>query len=126
MPKANLQNDYEVDRVAQKYFSYTGIKTFPLQDIALIEAQWGPIAKRQYEHLVSSDYMIIYVRRRLLKHAKDFLNGIEPDGPHHPELYRFHRETAIGDTEEEAIAAAKAKGMRPLLPEKLPAIAITA
>ena len=55
MPKANLQNNYEIDRVAQKTFSYTGIKTFPLQDIALIEAQWGPIAERQYEHLVGQE-----------------------------------------------------------------------
>ena len=57
-----------------------GIKTFPLQDIALIETQWGPIAKREYEHLVSADYMIIHVRRRLLKAAKDMQPGIEPEG----------------------------------------------
>ena len=75
MPKANLQNDYLIDRVAQKNFSYTGIKTFPLQDIALIEDQWGPIAKREYEHLVSSDYMIIHVRQRLLKAAKELAEG---------------------------------------------------
>ena len=119
-PKANLQNDYLVDRVAQKYFSYTGIKTFPLQDIALIEAQWGPISHHWEEHLVSTDYMLIYVRRRLLKAAKELQNGIEPSGPSHPEIFHFHRETAIADTAEEAIAAAKARGMRPLLAEKMP------
>ena len=125
MPKANLQNDYLIDRVAQKYFSYSGIKTFPLQDIALIEAQWGPISKHWLEHLVSSDYMIIYVRRRLIKAAKELAQGIEPVGPSHPEVYRFHREIAVGNTPEEAIELAKEKGMRPLLPEKLPAIAVT-
>jgi hypothetical protein len=126
MPRANLQNDYLIDRVAQKNLTYSGIKTFPLQDIALIEAQWGPIAKRQYEHLVKADFMIIHVRRRLLAAAKALAQGIEPDGPQHPEVYRFHRETAIGNTAEEAIATAKERAMRPLLPEKMPAIAVTA
>jgi nitrite reductase/ring-hydroxylating ferredoxin subunit len=117
MPKANLQNDYLIDRVAQKYFSYSGIKTFPLQDIALIEAQWGPIAERQYEHLVSADYMIIHVRNRLLRAAKDMAQGIEPTGPFHPEVFSIHREAGVGDTAEEAIANAKEKAFRKLLPE---------
>jgi phenylpropionate dioxygenase-like ring-hydroxylating dioxygenase large terminal subunit len=124
MPKANLQNDYEIDRVAQKYFSYSGIKTFPLQDIALIEAQWGPISKHWLEHLVSSDYMIIYVRRRLLKAAKELMQGIEPVGPSRPDVYHFHRATAVGDTPEEAIAKAREEGMRPLLREKLPQLVV--
>ena len=119
MPKANLQNDYLIDRVAQKNFSYSGIKTFPLQDIALIEAQWGPIAKREYEHLASSDYMIIYVRRRLLKAAKELMRGIEPVGPQRPDVFRFHRETAVADTEQEAVELAKQRAIRPLLPEKM-------
>jgi len=123
LPKANLQNDYLIDRVAQRYYSYSGIKTFPLQDIALIEAQWGPIAQRELEHLVSSDYMIIHVRQRLLKAARDLAQGIEPEGPFHPEVFRFHRETAIADSEAEAIAQAKEKSMRAQLPERLPAIA---
>ena len=121
--QANLQNDYQVDRVAQKNFSYTGIKTFPLQDIALIEAQWGPIAKRQYEHLASTDYMIIYVRRRLLKAAKELQAGIEPSGPFHPEVFRAHRETATADTEEQAIALVKEKVLAAQLPERKAAIA---
>jgi hypothetical protein len=121
MPKANLQNDYQIDRVAQKYYSYSGIKTFPLQDIALIEAQWGPIAERQYEHLVSSDYMIIHVRQRLLKAAKDMAQGKDPDGPFHPEVFHIHREVAVGSTVDEAIAMAKEKALRRQLPERAPA-----
>jgi hypothetical protein len=124
MPKANLQNDYEIDRVMQKYFNYSGIKTFPLQDIALIEAQWGPISHHWEEHLVSTDYMLIYVRRRLLKAAKELQQGIEPAGPWRPDVYRFHRETAIADTAEEAIAQAKEKGLRPLLPERMPQLVV--
>ena len=120
MPKSNLQNDYLIDRVAQKNFSYSGIKTFPLQDIALIEAQWGPIADRTQEHLASSDYMIIYVRRRLLRAAKELAQGIEPSGPTHPDVYRIHRETAVADTEEEATAKAKALALEAQLPKKMP------
>jgi phenylpropionate dioxygenase-like ring-hydroxylating dioxygenase large terminal subunit len=109
--KDNIHNDYNIDRVAQKNFSYSGIKTFPLQDIALIEAQWGPIAERWQETLVSSDYLIIHVRQRLLKAAKDLANGIEPPGPWRPDVFRIHRETATGATEEEALEAAKQKAM---------------
>jgi hypothetical protein len=119
MPKANLQNDYLIDRVAQKTFSYSGIKTFPLQDIALIEAQWGPIAKREYEHLVSSDYMIIHVRQRLLKAARDMANGVEPDGPFRPEVFRIHRENAVGRSAEDAVTQAKEKALSAQIPERL-------
>jgi len=124
MPQANLQNDYLIDRVAQKNLTYSGIKTFPLQDIALIEAQWGPIAKRQYEHLVKADFMIIHVRQRLLKAAKAMQQGIEPEGPQHPEIYRFHRDIAVADTPEEAVALAKERALRPLYQEKM-AVAAT-
>ena len=126
MPKANLQNDYLIDRVAQKTFSYSGIKTFPLQDIALIEAQWGPIAKREYEHLVSSDYMIIHVRQRLLKAARDMENGIEPDGPFHPEVFRIHRENAMAGSAEEAVAQARTKALKAQIPERTQAIEVPA
>ncbi len=61
--------------------------------------------------------MIIHVRQRLLRAAKDFMQGKEPDGPFHPEVFSIHRESAIGDTEAEAIAKAKEKAMRKLLAE---------
>jgi phenylpropionate dioxygenase-like ring-hydroxylating dioxygenase large terminal subunit len=121
--KANIDNDYNIDRVAQKNFSYTGIKTFPLQDIAVIEAQWGPIADRTQEHLTSTDYAIIKVRRRLLKAAKDLAAGIEPTEPWHPETYRMHREVAVADTAEEAIELAKVKASTDLLAERAPELA---
>ena len=107
-------------------FSYSGIKTFPLQDIALIEAQWGPIAKREYEHLVSSDYMIIHVRQRLLKAAKEMQEGKAPEGPFHPEVFRFHRENAIANTAEEAVQQARSKALAAQIPERMPEIAVSA
>jgi len=110
-PKANVHNDYNIDRVVQKYFAYTGIKTFPLQDIAMMENQWGPLADRTKEHLTSSDYMIIHVRRRLLSAAKALAQGMEPEAPWHPEEYRYHRESVVlaHGTLEEATERAKAQ-----------------
>ena len=58
-PVANKSNDYLIDRLMQRNYSYTGIKSFPIQDLAMIEDQWGPIANRSLEHLVSSDEAII-------------------------------------------------------------------
>jgi hypothetical protein len=110
--KDNVFNDYNLDRVAQRNFSYTGMKTFPLQDIAMMENQWGPIAEREQEHLTSMDYMIIKVRRRLLAAAKAMAQGVEPEAPWHLEEYRWHNEFVRlqGDIgREEAIAQAKAK-----------------
>ena len=105
----NVHNDYGVDRVAQKYFTFTGIKTFPLQDIAMMENQWGPLADRTQEHLTSLDHRIIYVRRRLLQGAKALAKGTEPAEPWHPEAYKYHSAQVILDsgTLDQAIDMAK-------------------
>ena len=121
LPQANINNDYQIDRVAQRNLSYSGIKTFPLQDIALIEAQWGPIADRTQEHLNSSDHLIIHVRQRLLKAATEMAAGIEPEGPNRPDVFRLHRETAVAATEDEAIELATAAAKRALYAEKMQA-----
>ncbi len=107
----NIYNDYNINRVAQRNFTYSGIQAFPMQDIALIEQQWGPIADREQEHLTSMDYMIIKIRRRLLAGAKAMAQGIEPEAPWHPEEYRWHRESVMaeGVSLEEAAERAKAK-----------------
>ena len=125
--RANVHNDYEVDRVAQKNFSYTGIKTFPLQDIAMMENQWGPLADRTREHLTSSDYVIIAVRRRLLRTAKALAEGVEPEAPWHPEEYGYHRANVVlesgslEDAAEQAVQESKesliAAGVTQVAPE---------
>ena len=117
--KANVFNDYEVDRLGQKTVLYSGIKTFPLQDIAMMENQWGPIAKREKEHLTAMDYQIIYLRRRFLKAARDLADGIEPAEPWRPETYHYHGATDSvqnGDFEA-ALQRAKDKARRSLLSE---------
>jgi phthalate 4,5-dioxygenase oxygenase subunit len=87
-PRANRDNDYLIDRVVQKNFNYTGITSFPLQDVAVIEDQDGAIMDRSRERLVSSDAMIIRVRERLLRAARELMEGGEPSLPHKPELFR--------------------------------------
>ncbi len=111
IPEDNVNNSYNLDREKQRTETYTGIRTFPLQDIAMMEDQWGPIAKRNLEHLASYDYQIIQVRQRLLKVAKNMANGIEPTEPWHPEAYAYKQGQAPGKTREEAIAKAKADAM---------------
>ncbi len=118
--KANVWNDYEVDRLGQKSFLYSGIKTFPLQDISMMENQWGPLAKREREHLVTMDYHMIYLRRKLLKAAKDLQNGVEPKEPWIPESYHYHAASAIienGDFEA-AVAKAKERAKEPVVQQE--------
>jgi nitrite reductase/ring-hydroxylating ferredoxin subunit len=112
----NVHNDYNIDREKQRNYNYTGIRTFPLQDIAMMENQWGPIADRTREHLTSWDYQIIHVRQRLLKVAKALSQGVEPSEPWHPEAYRYRREMARGSSEAEAVANVKAKALASGLP----------
>jgi hypothetical protein len=122
--EANVTNDYLVDREKQRDYNYTGIKTFPLQDIAMMENQWGPIADRRKEHLTSLDYQIIHVRQRLLKAAKALVDGVEPSEPWHPEAYCYRRGSAIGDTAEAAIRAAKEACLAPRLGVEVPPIMV--
>ncbi len=110
-PKDNVHNHYNINRVTQKYFSYSGIQCFPLQDIAMMEDQWGSIADRTLEHLTSSDFAIIAVRRKLLKVARDMAEGTEPQEPFRPAVYSYHRtrfSTAEGTLDE---AVEKARSM---------------
>lgn len=123
--KANIHNDYEIDRVVQRNFSYSGIKNFPLQDIAMMEDQWGPVADRTREHLTSMDYQIIHVRRKLIAAVKALQEGIEPAEPWKPEAYRYHTARAIieNGTLEEAMELAKEKAKESLTdPESLAAV----
>jgi phenylpropionate dioxygenase-like ring-hydroxylating dioxygenase large terminal subunit len=107
--KANVFIDYEIDRLGQKTFLYSGIKTFPLQDISMMENQWGPLAKREREHLTAMDYHMIYLRRKLLKAAKSMRDGIEPKEPWIPESYHYHSASAVIENGDFEAAVAKAR-----------------
>jgi phthalate 4,5-dioxygenase oxygenase subunit len=87
IPKENKDNDYLIDREAQRRFSFTGIKSLPAQDMAVQADQAGVIADRTRENLVSADTAIIVLRQRLLKAARELREGKEPPEAQRPQEY---------------------------------------
>ncbi len=75
----NSANRYGQDRQAMKLGSFTGIRGFPNQDIAMQESM-GAIADRTGERLGASDLAIVEFRRVMLKAARDFMRGKRPPG----------------------------------------------
>ena len=85
----NKDNDYLIDREAQRTHSFTGIAGIHQQDQAVTESM-GPIIDRTQEHLGTSDAMIIRTRRRAINAAKALRdNGVIPPGVDNPAVYRY-------------------------------------
>jgi hypothetical protein len=80
-PLANKDNDYLMDREAQKRGeTFSGVKGIAIQDASLQESM-GPIVDRSKERLVSADSGIIKARRKLIQAALDLREkGITPPG----------------------------------------------
>jgi len=80
-PLANKDNDYLMDRAAQKAGrTFSGVDGFAMQDASMQESM-GPIVDRTKEHLVSTDTGIIMARQRLLRAVKALVeNGVTPPG----------------------------------------------
>ena len=83
----NADNDYILDRQAQKTVSFTGISTARSQDEMVTDGM-GAVADRTKEHLGTTDTAIIRARRMLLKLARDLQEGVEPYPATHGDLYR--------------------------------------
>jgi hypothetical protein len=89
----NPENDYLIDRDAQKNGGvYSGINGLALQD-NMIAGTMDPINDRTFEHLAPSDEMITRMRRKMLrllaayeKDKKTPLPGVDDPG-----IYRGHR-----------------------------------
>jgi phenylpropionate dioxygenase-like ring-hydroxylating dioxygenase large terminal subunit len=80
IPVANLQNDYLIDREAQRERrTFCGVTGIGEQDAAVQESM-GPIEDRSAEHLVGTDNGIIMTRQRLLKAAREVQAGKAPPG----------------------------------------------
>ena len=80
-PLANKDNDYLMDRAAQKAGkTFSGVEGISMQDASLQESM-GPIVDRAKENLVSTDNGIIMARHRLLRAAKALAEkGVTPPG----------------------------------------------
>jgi phthalate 4,5-dioxygenase len=85
----SLDNDYEIDREAQRDGrSFTGLDGVLLEDRAMTESM-GAVLDRRHEHLGSSDVMVIRVRRRILRALRAFVDsGDLPPGVDEPDVYR--------------------------------------
>jgi hypothetical protein len=80
-PAERAENNYLIDREAQRTRSYTGIKSIPAQDWSVQSWQGGAVADRPLEHLVSADTAIISMRQRLLRALQRLEAGEEPVEP---------------------------------------------
>ncbi len=79
-PVINKDNDYMMDRAAQKAGrTYSGVHGIAMQDASLQESM-GPIVDRGRENLVSTDNAIIMARALLKKAANALMKGTEPRG----------------------------------------------
>jgi phenylpropionate dioxygenase-like ring-hydroxylating dioxygenase large terminal subunit len=79
-PVVNRDNDYLMDRAAQKAGkTYCGVTGIAMQDAAIQESM-GPIQDRTREHLTATDRAVILARRRLIQAARAVADGKEPDG----------------------------------------------
>ena len=84
-PAANKDNDYLMDRAAQKAgHTYSGVEGIAMQDASLQESM-GPVVDRAKENLVSTDNGIIMARHRLIKAARALAEkdvtppGVDPE-----------------------------------------------
>jgi phenylpropionate dioxygenase-like ring-hydroxylating dioxygenase large terminal subunit len=77
--KANLSNDYFIDRQVQKTQTFTGITGVNTQDYALQEGM-GPIVDRSQEFLGTSDRAIVAMRRMMLDAVRTVERGEAPKG----------------------------------------------
>ncbi|HEY3117414.1 MAG TPA: Rieske 2Fe-2S domain-containing protein [Chloroflexota bacterium] len=88
-PVANMTNDYLLDYEIQKNVQFSGIPTIELQDKGITESM-GRIFDRTFEHLGTTDAMVVKIRERLIAAAKALRDeGVTPPGVDRPELYRL-------------------------------------
>ena len=84
--KANLANDYFINRQKQKNETFTGIRGVNTQDFAIQEGM-GAIPDRSKERLGTTDRAIIVTRQLLLEGCDRAARGEQPRGVS-PETYR--------------------------------------
>ena len=98
-PAERADNDYLIDREAQRTRSFTGIAGIRAQD-AMVTESAGAIVDRTREHLGTSDKAVIAFRARLLAAARQLENGIEPQTPYDPDCYRVRAHSALAPRDE--------------------------
>lgn len=94
-PLANRDNDYLIDRAAQKAgITYSGVEGIGMQDASLQESM-GPIVDRTKENLTSTDNGIIMARLKLMRAARALAEkGVPPPG-RDPETQRVRSAAVV-------------------------------
>lgn len=77
--RSNRENNYRIDRQAQKTETFSGITGVNVQDRAVQESM-GPVVDRSQEHLGPADRAIIVARQMLLRAIKTQQEGGVPAG----------------------------------------------
>jgi hypothetical protein len=80
------ENDWLIDREAQRTKSFTGISGLNTQDLAVQESM-GRIVDRRREHLGSTDMAVIMARQIMFDAVKSVAEDMDPPGVH-PASYR--------------------------------------
>lgn len=75
--EATMENDYLIDRDAQRQVSFTGVPNFMAQDLMVTESM-GAIADRTREHLGATDLAVTRLRSILLQAARGLSTGEQP------------------------------------------------
>ena len=103
-------NDYMIDRAAQKKTLISGILPNAEQDYAVTESM-GPIMDRTQEHLYSADGAIIRLRQLMIRAAKGLDEGVDlpaldPAIPYH----RIRSEEVIVRRGRRPVARGRGRG----------------
>jgi hypothetical protein len=117
-PTANKDNDYLIDRAAQKAgTTFSGVSGIAMQDASLQESM-GPIVDRTAERLVSTDNGIIMARQRLIRAARALADKGTPPPGVLPEHHHVRSAALILPPEAKFNeAAAEALRARPGVPQ---------
>ena len=94
VPIRRRENDYLLDRDAQRQRSFSGIDGISEQDQAIADSQ-GLIADRTRELLCQTDLGVVRFREAMLKAAADVAAGDTPLGAHQPAAYRVRSGDAV-------------------------------
>ena len=102
-PLERADNDYLIDRDAQRTASFSGIHGVRAQDAMAVES-CGPIVDRTREHLGASDRAVIALRRRLLCAARDAAAGRAPPTARGGPVYAARPHQALRDDDTDFLA----------------------
>ena len=106
MPLSRRENDYRLDRGAQRESSFSGIRGISEQDQAIADSQ-GLIADRTRELLCQTDLGVVRFREMALAAARDVAAGKVPPGADAPSAYRVRSGDAVAPADADVQAVVR-------------------